>query len=99
MRRAPLLVPALATLLAIVAEQHDLGWIALAIGGICSCAYLHDSQAWTMDIVRAVSVALVSGVVISMLHGHPPVLTDEQPTTRYSATVIGDVRDGDAGTH
>ena len=99
MRRAPLLVPALCALLAIVAEQRGWAPAVLAIGVACSIAYLHNGRGWTLHSVRAVSVALVLGVLVSALRGHPPALTTEQPTSRYSATVIGDVRDGDTGTH
>jgi competence protein ComEC len=99
MRRAPLLVPAIAALLAILAEQRGVGWSAFALGMACALAYLYDSQAWTAQLVRAVSLALVFGVVASVVRGHPPALTTEQPTARYTATVIGDVRDGDTGAH
>jgi competence protein ComEC len=99
MRHAPLLVPAIAALLAIVAEQHGFAWCALAAGAACALAYLHDSRAWPTFQLRAVSVALVLGCLVSALRGHPVQLTAEQPTARYNATVIGDVRDGNTGLH
>ncbi len=87
MRRAPLLLPAAALLLAIVAEQH--GWVALALGGALLGSFRRDT--------RAAGVALLLGVALSLARGHPFVVTSERATARYVATVTGDVRDGDDG--
>jgi competence protein ComEC len=86
-RRAPLLPPAAALLLAIGAEQH--GWTALALAAALLGAVRRDT--------RAVGVALLLGVALSLARGHPFVLTNERATARYAAVVTDDVRDGDDG--
>jgi hypothetical protein len=94
-RRAPLLVPAATALLAIFAEQH--GWViaaCTACGLACTAAYVfcvRESPA-RANIV-AVALACAAGAGISALRGHPPTLTSERPTARYTATVTGDVRE------
>jgi competence protein ComEC len=99
-RRAPLLVPAVAALLAIVAEQHGWTYVACVVVGLaCTVTY----HAWRGNpfgrtIVAAAAVAFAAGTVMSVVHGHPLTLTSERATARYGATVTGDVRDNDEGT-
>ena len=94
MRRAPLLVPAVAALLAIVAEQHGWALSAFIVIGV-GCAFVpirrHGAHA------SAVALACAAGVAFSALRGHPPVLTGERATARYAATVTGDVREAEGG--
>lgn len=94
MRRAPLLVPAVTALLAIFAEQR--GWgiaVCSGCGLACAAAYAFPRHGgWARANVLAVAVACVAGAGISALRGHPPTLTSERPTARYTATVTGDVR-------
>ena len=85
MRRAPLLLPAAALLLAIVAEQH--GFVALALAAAPLAAIPR--------VTRSIGVALLAGVALSLARGHPSVLTSERATARYAAIVTGDVRAGD----
>lgn len=87
MRRAPLLLPAAALVLAIAAEQH--GWSVLALG----CAGVAAARRAT----RAAAVALLLGLVLSAARGHPFVLTSERATARYVAVVTDDVRSEDTG--
>ena len=100
MRRAPLLVPAVAALLAILAEQH--GWASGAVvtaGVACTVAYYaRGPGAHRREIVVAVALAFAAGTAISEVRGHPDVLASERATARYAATVTGDVRDNDTGT-
>ena len=98
MRRAPLLVPAIAALLAIVAEQHgfvdeEIFLVVLA----CTVAYVCRHRQSTRVHVVAVAIAFAAGAAISALRGHPPVLASERATIRYEAIVTGDVREGDTG--
>jgi competence protein ComEC len=99
-RRAPLLVPAVAALLAIVAEQHAWGNAALAVVVLaCTVAYYSCERGRNeRAVVVAIAIAFGAGVGVSAMRGHPATLTNERATTRYTATVTGDVRDGDEGT-
>jgi len=98
-RRAPLLIPAVAALFAIVAEQHGWVFAALIVVGLaCTVSYHTCHSRSGRAIVIAVAVAFGAGTVVSVLRGHPATLTSERATARYTATVTGDVRDGDAGT-
>jgi competence protein ComEC len=94
-RRAPLLVPAIAALLAISAEQHGWAVAACSVFGLaCMVAYglcRHGSP--TRSHVVAAALACAAGAGISALRGHPPTLTAERPTARYTATITGDVRE------
>jgi competence protein ComEC len=97
--RAPLLIPAVAALLAIIAEQH--GWAygaAVVVGLACTFIYRACRERRNRAAVAAVVVAFVAGAVISALRGHPAILSSERATARYAATVTGDVRDNDTGT-
>ncbi len=95
MRRAPLVVPAVAALLAIVAEQHGWTWATVAVTALTGvvtfrCASLRRDAC-------ACVCALILGTVVSSTRGHPFALANEWPTARYAATVTGDVRDEDEG--
>jgi competence protein ComEC len=95
-RRAPLLVPAVTALLAIFAEQHGWGVAACTTVGLaCTASYflLCRHTRWARANVAAVAIACVAGAEISALRGHPATLTSERATARYTATVIGDVRE------
>ncbi len=96
MRRAPLLVPAVTALLAICTEQHGWGVAACAVVGLActaACFLLRRQGSWARANVVAVALACMTGAGISALRGHPVTLTTERATTRYTATVIGDVRE------
>jgi competence protein ComEC len=98
-RRAPLLVPAVAALLAIVAEQH--GWsnaAFLVVGLACTVAHRSFRSRRARAVAVAAALSFVAGTVASAWRGHPPTLTSERATARYAATVTGDVREGDTGT-
>jgi len=97
-RRAPLLVPAAAALLAIIAEQHGWALASITCAACCSIAYLLDGGSWTTLTVRAATIALLGGVLVSATRGHPPDIISERATARYAATVVGDVRLGDRGS-
>lgn len=100
MRRAPLLVPAVAALLAIIAEQHGWGYLALSVVVLaCTIAYYSGGCGRNeRAIVIAIALAFGAGVAMSAVRGHPASLTSERATTRYTATVTGNVRDIDEGT-
>jgi len=99
-RRAPLLVPAVAALLAIIAEQHGWGYVALAVVVLaCTVAYYSCGRGSNeRAIAVAVAIAFGAGAAVSIARGHPTMLTNERATARYTGTVTGDVRDGDEGT-
>lgn len=84
-RHAPLLVPALGFLVGIVAETHalfvPLGMLVIALG----------------LFRREAAAALVCGVLIGHVHGHPAIVTRELPTARYAGTITGDLRSNDDG--
>jgi len=91
-RRAPLLVPAVTALLAIVAEQH--GWLFAASGIVvlaCTVAYgSHYLKRKARATVVAILIAFSAGVAFSALRGHPATIASERATARYTATVTGD---------
>ena len=102
MRRAPLLVPAVVALLAIVAEQHGFVYPACAAATLaCVATFIYSARSVGGSAVRATVVATAiafgAGAGISALRGHPPVLATERATERYAATVTGDVREVDSG--
>ena len=96
MRRAPLLVPAVAALLAIIAEQHGLTYVMIAVVAIACCIMLRLRSCQAS--VVAVAIACAAGSVLSVLRGHPLTLTTERATARYAAIATGDVRESDTGT-
>jgi competence protein ComEC len=83
MQRAPLLVPAAAFLLGVVAQAHGLG---LPFALLCAAATL---------VRRDAALGAAFGLLIGCLHGHPPGVTSELHTGRYVGTVVGDVRSED----
>jgi competence protein ComEC len=96
--RAPLLAPAIAALLAVIAEQHGAAQAALAIALACSVTYFFGKPGWTTLTLRALTVAIAGGLIISAARGHPTIVETERATARYAATVTGDVRTDDSGT-
>ena len=80
MRRAPLLFPAIGLLSGILAEQHGIGLLAFGAALVAAFAWL------------PLSIGLAAGVAVSVVHGDPPSIEDERRTSRYAATVVGDVR-------
>jgi competence protein ComEC len=95
-RRAPLLVPAIAALLAIEAEQH--GWTFAALTVMLACTLWFYRKGPYRTTAVAVALAFATGTIISVARGHPPVVADERATARYTAVVTGDVRENDTGT-
>jgi competence protein ComEC len=98
-RRAPLLAPAVALLLAILAEQHGAASIAL-IAAMAALAFASVAQPVGPELrtaAAAIGVALLCGSLASVAWGHPPIVAAERATARYAALVVGDVRDGDDG--
>jgi competence protein ComEC len=83
MQRAPLVVPATAFLLGIVAQAHGL---ALPFALLCAAATL---------IRRDAAMGAALGLLIGCVHGHPWVVEGELRTARYAGTVVGDVRSED----
>lgn len=80
MRRAPLLFPAFGFLSGILAEQHGFGLLACGTALVAAFAWL------------PLSVGLAAGAAVSIVRGHPPSIEGERRTSRYAATVVGDVR-------
>ncbi len=93
MRRAPLALPAVAALGAILAEQHGCGIAALAVAACAVLAGMRDAT--RRPDAYAIALAACAGLTLSVVRGHPFVLTAERPTARYVATVAGDVRNED----
>jgi hypothetical protein len=83
MHRAPLVVPAAALLLGIVAEAH--GFTA-AFAFLCAAVALFRRDAVAGGLF---------GLLIGHLHGHPATVEREFPTAAYAGTVVGDVRSQD----
>lgn len=87
MVRAPLLLPAAAFVLAIVADARGLSSLA------CACAL--GAVAYRPARVRAAFA--LAGLAFAWWHGHPPLLTTETRMARFAGTVTGDVRAGENG--
>ena len=86
MARAPLVVPASAFLVAIVADAHALAAPACAVA---LPMLLHGRT-------RVVGAFALAGLVVATRFGHPPMIERESRTARFSGAVVGDVRsDGD----
>ena len=83
MQRAPLVVPAAAFLLGIIAQAHGL---SAAFGLLCAAATL---------VRRDAALAAALGLLVAGIHGHPRVVERESHTARYAGTVVGDVRSED----
>ncbi len=80
MIRAPLLLPAIALLAAIVAEQRGVT-LSAAVCAIAIAAFRRD-----------VALSGLIGLAVSAIWGHPAVVDRERPTARYSGVVVSDVR-------
>ncbi len=82
MARSPLLPLAVAFVGAIAAEAHGCAAfvVAAAFGGLIFAR------------TRTAACVAVAGVVVAARLGHPPMLTEESHTGRFSGTVVGDVR-------
>jgi competence protein ComEC len=84
--RAPLVVPALAFVGAIVADAHGLAGLALA----AAVAALPFAR------TRIVAAFLLAGLVCGAWRGHAPEITRESPVLSLAGTVVGDVvKEGD----
>jgi competence protein ComEC len=83
MQRAPLVLPAAAFLLGIVAQAHGL---SVPFAFVCvAAAFLR----------RDAAMGAAFGLLIGCLHGHPWIVEKELHTARYYGTVVGDVRTED----
>jgi competence protein ComEC len=80
--RAPLLLPAVGFIAAIVADAH--GFAAAA----CFVAVGLVAYRWA----RLLAAFVLAGLVLARLYGHPPMVTEETRTSRFAGTVTGDVR-------
>jgi competence protein ComEC len=80
--RAPLLIPALAFLVAVLAEARGFAVLACAVG-LGTLAY---------GRARAAGACALAGLLIAARFGHPAMLSEESHTMRFSGTVVGDVR-------
>ena len=87
MTRAPLLLPAVGFIAAIVADAHGLAVAA------CFVAVGLVAYRWT----RLLAVFALAGLVLARLYGHPPMVTEETRTSRFGGTVTGDVRADENG--
>ncbi|MDP9107232.1 MAG: hypothetical protein M3N49_15040, partial [Candidatus Eremiobacteraeota bacterium] len=87
MARAPLLLPAVGFIAAIVADAHGLAAAA------CFVAVGLVAYRWT----RLLAAFVLAGLVLARLYGHPPMVTEETRTARFAGTVTGDVRADENG--
>jgi competence protein ComEC len=83
MQRAPMVIPAAAFLLGIVAQAHGM-----TLGLACLCAA-------ALVFRRDAALAAFVGLLIGCAHGHPPLIEHELRTEHYAGTVVGDVRTED----
>ena len=82
MSRAPLLLPALAFLAAVVADAHGL---ALPAGSLVVLA-------GAVRRTRAIAAFALAGLFCAAWLGHPPLILAETHTVRVAGTVVGDVQ-------
>ncbi|HYZ16828.1 MAG TPA: ComEC/Rec2 family competence protein, partial [Candidatus Acidoferrum sp.] len=80
MARAPLLVPALAFVGAIICDAH--GYVVVALGGAVVAALLPRG--------RVLAAFLIAGACCGALRGHPPLIRSESRVAMIAGTVIGD---------
>jgi len=86
--RAPLLLPAVALVAAIVADAHGLAVLACVVAlGLLAAPRARGPAAFAL-----------AGLMLARWHGHPPLLTDETRMARFAGTVIGDVRADENGS-
>ena len=82
MKRAPLLVPALAFVGAIAADAHGCAlWACIAALGALASGRARIAAAFGL-----------AGLVLAARYGHPAMLTAESRIWRFAGTVTGDVR-------
>jgi competence protein ComEC len=113
MKRAPLLVPALAFAGGIAADAHGLTAIvscaALAALAVLTCASVLSARAArasgtsassddVMTAVRMAAVCALAGALCGAWRGHPPMLDRESRAGRFAGTVVGDVRSDESGS-
>ena len=87
MARAPLLLPTVAFVIAIVADAHGLAVLACA-AALAALAY---------GRTRIPAAFALAGLLLAQWHGHPPMLTEETRVARFAGTVTGDVRADENG--
>ncbi len=85
MSRAPLLLPALAFVAAIVADAHGLAPAAGALA-VPACAPRRT---------RTAAAFVLAGLLCAAWRGHPPQIPAETHTARFAGTVVGDVQADD----
>ena len=88
MSRAPLLLPALAFLAAVVADGHGLALPACALA-LLACAPRRT---------RPVAAFAIAGLLCAGWRGHPARIVAETRTLRVTGTVVGDVSAGNGYT-
>jgi competence protein ComEC len=82
-----LLLPAVAFVVAIVADAHGLAVAA------CFAALGLLLYRWT----RLLAAFVLAGLLLARWQAHPPMLTDETRTARFAGTVTSDVRTDENG--
>lgn len=87
MARAPLLLPAVAFILAVVAEARGCSAFALAVA-LAATAYRP---------ARIGAAFAFAGLLLAHAYGHPPMLSEESRMARFAGTVTGDVRADENG--
>ncbi|HZX68189.1 MAG TPA: ComEC/Rec2 family competence protein, partial [Candidatus Elarobacter sp.] len=88
MVRAPLFLPALAFIAAIVADAY--GWVAIAGAAGIAALILRGT--------RRCGVFALAGLLVAARFGHPTVVVEETRTAQFPGVVVGDVRADDGGT-
>ncbi len=88
MARAPLLLPAVACIIAIAADARGLAAVACAVALV----------ALACRPVRVPAAFALAGLVLARWHGHPTMLADETRMARFAGTVTGDVRTDENGS-
>ena len=87
MGRAPLLIPAVAFVIAILADARGFATLACCVA---LAAFAHPRA-------RMPAGFALAGLLLARWHGHPALLSDETRTARFAGTVTGDVRASDNG--
>ncbi len=82
MNRAPLLIPAVAFIGAMLADERGFSAV------VAACVVLLAIRART----RVAAAFACAGLVAAALRGHPALVTEESRTARFAVTVVGDVR-------
>ncbi|MBV8748556.1 MAG: ComEC/Rec2 family competence protein, partial [Candidatus Eremiobacteraeota bacterium] len=97
MARAPLLIPAVSFIAAIVADAHGLAVLACALAVMLIALAGCGTSAIVGRSMSTIAAFALAGVVFARWHGHPPMLTEESRTGRFTGTVISDVRADENG--